>query len=73
MAPRVLRMVAVVDVEVNASGWSERQVRDAVTTLFSATGAFTTGAALPNPSSIEINTFRVHTLGEAYEILLRSP
>lgn len=69
MASRILRMVAVLDVEVNHANWSERHVKDAVTTAFAALTAATNTKEVP----IEIPTFRVHTLGEAYEILLRSP
>jgi hypothetical protein len=69
MAPRVIRMVAVLDVGVNPQNWSERNVKDAVTTAFAALTAATSNGDVP----IEIPTFRVHTLGEAYEILIRSP
>lgn len=70
MTPRTLRMLVVLDVSVHPANWTERNVKDAVTTAFAA---LTAATANTKEVPIEIPTFRVHTLGEVYEILLRSP
>lgn len=70
MAPRTVRMLALLELEVKPHSWTGEHIEEAVRVMIEALS----WAAEDTPAgNIRVARYRVHTLGNAYARLLETP